>query len=219
MSFLIALELSVLSDNHPFAAMLTTEKPAQKSARNENKISLSNAKLVAPKKLTRSEKIVNSKRKSAYVSRKILHDKNLRTAKLRSRKADKRHVKKLSAEQILHRKLKPLFDAIRHVESHDRHYVTGDEGRSKGCYQISQPYWKDACKFANRRISYHEKVWSQYACERIMIWYWKRYCPDALAVFDFETLARTHNGGPAGARKYSTKKYWRKVRRQLYKNY
>jgi hypothetical protein len=44
-----------------------------------------------------------------------------------------------------------------------------------------------------------------------MLAYWERYCPTALARGDWATLARIHNGGPAGHKKPATLKYWKKV--------
>jgi glutathione peroxidase len=43
----------------------------------------------------------------------------------------------------------------------------------------------------------------------------KRYAPQAWAQGDVETLARVHNGGPAGARKQATLPYADKVRRAM----
>jgi predicted chitinase len=45
----------------------------------------------------------------------------------------------------------------------------------------------------------------------VAVAYWQRWCPDALAEVDAETLARVHNGGPRGMRKSATLAYWRKV--------
>ncbi len=106
-----------------------------------------------------------------------------------------------------------LFDAIRSVESGgvaNSHEAVGDGGRSIGPYQISRAYWKDSgipgswddCR--NRGYS-----------ESVMLAYWQRYCPDALLLPDFETLARIHNGGPTGQLKQSTIQYWQRVRARL----
>jgi hypothetical protein len=50
---------------------------------------------------------------------------------------------------------------------------------------------------------------------RVVLAYWRRYCPEALEALDAEILARIHNGGPRGDRKESTKVFWRKVEREL----
>ena len=106
--------------------------------------------------------------------------------------------------------LGPLFDALREVESGGDPNAVGDGGRSIGPYQIQWAYWKDS----GVPGSYRQVRDRRYA-ERVMIAYWKRYCPDALARADYKTLARIHNGGPAGNRKPATLPYWRKVLKEL----
>jgi len=108
-----------------------------------------------------------------------------------------------------------LFDAIRHVESGGNDKAVGDGGRSRGPYQIGAAYWQDACEHSGSQWDYLNLVWSAPHCEQIMLWYWSRYCPEALANNDWETLARVHNGGPKGASKRATEGYWRKVRQAL----
>ena len=109
--------------------------------------------------------------------------------------------------------LQPLFDAIRHVEtgSHPKPAnAVGDGGRSLGPYQISRRYWQDS-GVPGRYQSVRQ---GNYA-ERVILAYWHRYCPDALARRDYQTLARVHNGGPDGSRQRSTLAYWRKVQARL----
>lgn len=107
--------------------------------------------------------------------------------------------------------VRPLLNAIRQVESGGRTgEIIGDGGRSLGPYQIQRPYWQDSGvpgKYRDvRRPEYAEKV---------MLAYWQRYCPTALARGDWATLARIHNGGPTGHRKSATIKYWRKVEQAM----
>jgi hypothetical protein len=45
--------------------------------------------------------------------------------------------------------------------------------------------------------------------------YLARYAPRALAQGDWQTLARIHNGGPAGARNPATRAYWKRMERYL----
>jgi TfoX/Sxy family transcriptional regulator of competence genes len=53
----------------------------------------------------------------------------------------------------------------------------------------------------------------------IILAYWRRYCPSALARGDVQTLARVHNGGPkwyaTAKRRAATLTYWRKVQVEL----
>ena len=109
--------------------------------------------------------------------------------------------------------LRPLFNAIRHVETGgvaNQRDAVGDKGRSIGPYQISRAYWTDS----GVRGSW-KRCKDQRHAEAAMLAYWKRYCPKALRSGDFETLARVHNGGPAGHRKAATADYWKSVQARL----
>jgi hypothetical protein len=107
-------------------------------------------------------------------------------------------------------KLDPLFNALSAVESGHNDLVIGDNGAAIGRYQIHYDYWRDS----GTPGRYENCTTDAYA--KLVIYnYMKRHCPDALQRFDYETLARTHNGGPAGATKIDTVAYWRKVSRHL----
>ena len=62
--------------------------------------------------------------------------------------------------------------------------------------------------------SYSDVARLDYA-ERVVAAYLQRYAPRALARGDWQTLARVHNGGPAGARNPATRAYWKRVERHL----
>lgn len=107
--------------------------------------------------------------------------------------------------------IRPLLDAIRQVESGGRTgIIIGDQGRSLGPYQIQWAYWKDS-GVAGRYRDVHDPAYA----EKVMLAYWERYCPQALARGDYQTLARIHNGGPTGHRKRATMPYWTKVSGEL----
>ncbi len=108
--------------------------------------------------------------------------------------------------------LSDLLAAMRHVESRGDNRAVGDGGRSRGPYQISLPYWVDG---GGRRSRYWRDVWSPWASRRVILGYWRRYCPAALERGDLQTLARVHNGGPDGARERKTLRYWRRVREAM----
>lgn len=108
-----------------------------------------------------------------------------------------------------------LFKAIRTVESGGNANAVGDGGASRGEYQIQKAYWQDACEYGGVKWDYAKNVKNRAKCEQVMRWYWQRYCKDAYHKRDYETLARVHNGGPAGKRIAATKKYWLKVRKYL----
>jgi hypothetical protein len=110
--------------------------------------------------------------------------------------------------------LNQILDAIRIVETGGRSDAgrgsNGDGGRALGPFQIHVEYWKDTGlpgKYDDcRDLSYSRSV---------VLAYWRRYCPEALAELNAEVLARTHNGGPAGAKRDSTLPFWKKVRLEL----
>lgn len=89
-----------------------------------------------------------------------------------------------------------------------------DNGKARGPFQIWENYWKDATQFSGIGGTYADCTNYAYSA-KVVIAYWKRYAPKALAAEDLETLARVHNGGPAGARKVSTMFYWHEVRKYL----
>lgn len=88
--------------------------------------------------------------------------------------------------------------------------MIGDHGRSRGPLQIQRGYWRDS-RTPGRYLQVHDP---QYAA-RVVVNYWRRHCPTALARGNAEVLARTHNGGPNGPHMSATRKYWLKVRRCL----
>lgn len=110
--------------------------------------------------------------------------------------------------------LPQILDAIRVVETrglpHSGRDSGGDSGRAIGPFQIHLAYWKDA----GLPGKYEDCRDMDYA-RRVVQAYWRRYCPKALAALDAEVLARTHNGGPTGAKRDSTLPFWKKVRREL----
>ena len=105
--------------------------------------------------------------------------------------------------------MEKLLAAIRTVESAGDDRAVGDGGRSRGPYQIGRAYWLDG---GGDPARYAVDVWDADACRPIVLGYWRRYAPAALARGDIETLARIHNGGPKGDRKRATDRYWRRVR-------
>jgi len=107
-----------------------------------------------------------------------------------------------------------VLDAIRVVETrgtpNSGRDSGGDSGRAIGPFQIDYSYWKDA----GLPGKYEDCRDMDYA-RRVVLAYWRRYCPNALAEHDAEILARTHNGGPSGAKRDSTLPFWKKVQKEL----
>jgi len=86
--------------------------------------------------------------------------------------------------------------------------ILGDNGKALGPLQIHRGYHADA------RIGgdYSRCADLDYS-RRVVSAYLQRYAPKAWAAGDVVTLARIHNGGPAGARKAATVNYGAKVQR------
>lgn len=109
--------------------------------------------------------------------------------------------------------LRDLLNAIRHVETGTHQNpveAVGDGGRSLGPYQISRAYWRDSGVPGR-----YEWVRNAAYAERVVLSYWRRHCPSALAKGDWQTLARVHNGGPDGRKTGRTFAYWRRVQEHL----
>ena len=114
---------------------------------------------------------------------------------------------KPSKEQFLH--------ALWQVEASGELYPSdGDNGNAIGPYQIWKVYWLDAVEFSGLGGSYEDCRDIVYA-EQVIHKYMKRHARDAWESGDWETVARIHNGGPNGATKTSTVKYWKKVEEHL----
>ena len=102
-----------------------------------------------------------------------------------------------------------FWRALHLVETSGRHGpILGDNGRSLGPLQISRAYFTDS-----RVGGTYEQVTDLGFARKVVSAYLKRYAPKAWAAGDVVTLARIHNGGPAGARKAATVSYGQKVAR------
>ena len=110
--------------------------------------------------------------------------------------------------------LDAILEAVRAIETggetNGGRDAIGDGGRAIGPYQIHRAYFVDA-GVAGRYDDCRDPDYSR----RVVLAYWTRWCPDALEHGDAEVLARTHNGGPEGARKPGTLVYWLKVEERL----
>ena len=107
-----------------------------------------------------------------------------------------------------------LLDAIRRVETghHPRQGdgARGDWGHARGPFQIHYSYWRDS-----GLPGHYEDCDHLAYSRRVVLAYWRRYCPTALKLRDAQTLARIHNGGPSGPHSPSTMQYWLRVQKAL----
>ncbi len=107
-----------------------------------------------------------------------------------------------------------LFEAVRMVETGghpDPENAVGDGGRSIGPLQISRACWQDAIEHDMALGGRYEDCKNLEYAKRIFWAYLDRWAPND----DFETMARTWNGGPRGPWKAGTDAYWLRVKRQL----
>ena len=105
--------------------------------------------------------------------------------------------------------LAPLFAAIAEVESNNG--LTSDN-----VYQLTNIFVDDVNRISKTESFTYNDVFDREKSERMMEIYWghyvKEYYNALKAPPTWEALARIHNGGPNGATKYATKKYWRRVK-------
>jgi hypothetical protein len=113
-----------------------------------------------------------------------------------------------------------ILRAIRLVECGGRDPCPdGDGGLAIGPYQIHRVYWEDAVAHdpslgPRRGFDYQDCRRREYA-ERVIEAYMRKWVPEAWRAGDAEVIARTHNGGPSGARLRSTAGYWARVQARL----
>ncbi len=101
-----------------------------------------------------------------------------------------------------------LLDAICRVESNGNPRAIGDNGRSKGAYQISRAAWIDA----KVPWDYDKDVWDAEKSRIVAEKYMERYAgKDGTD----EKWARVFNGGPKGNNKPATIPYWKRVKAQM----
>lgn len=87
-----------------------------------------------------------------------------------------------------------LFAAIMAIEGWRGPGTVGSAGEV-GPYQITKAYWQDS-GIDGKHADCESKEYS----EKVMLAYWKRYCPEALRTRDLAVLASVHHWGPKGAR-------------------
>lgn len=104
--------------------------------------------------------------------------------------------------------LNPLFDAIAHVESGNGRY-------SKNVYQLRDIYIDDVNRILGYKMFKYEDKLDVGKSREMMLVYWRWYGSAYEAktnnVVTYSVLARIHNGGPDGWKKYATKRYAKKV--------
>lgn len=104
-----------------------------------------------------------------------------------------------------------FIHAINMVETTGRTgHVIGDNGDALGPFQIHYEYWADTGIHGK-----YEYCTNMDYSVRVINTYLNKYAAKYISNNDFESLARIHHGGPNGANKRYTLKYWYKVRYYL----
>ena len=111
-----------------------------------------------------------------------------------------------------------LLNALRWVESRNRpddQVPDGDDGLAIGPYQIHRVYWIDAKEHDEALGGDYQDCRRRAYAERVIDAYMRRHAATAWRLGRGEHVARVHNGGPEGHRKWATDDYWRRVRARL----
>ena len=109
-----------------------------------------------------------------------------------------------------------FFNALHQVESSGRTgRIVGDHGKALGPLQIHREYFNDAAEYDKSLGNDYSRVTDLAFAKKVVVAYLKRYAPKAVSTNDYKTLARVHNGGPAGYKNPNTVGYWKKVESNL----
>jgi len=104
-----------------------------------------------------------------------------------------------------------FFTALAEFESGTVDNAIGDYGMSLGRYQIGRAYHADALLFSPSIGGVYQDVIKPDYAEKIITAYMLRYLGadvwNNLTDANIQLIARTHNGGPRGASKQSTKEF------------
>lgn len=104
-----------------------------------------------------------------------------------------------------------FLKAMAFVESSNNPTAVNKKENALGLYQIRPDYLKDT------HLGYkHGEMTNPHKAKQVVLAYFKRYEPQAVANKDFETLARLHNAGPGWRRRInSTNQYWQKIKSKI----
>lgn len=108
-----------------------------------------------------------------------------------------------------------LLRAIAKVESSNKVYAIGDNGKALGLYQLHKVYIEDVNRFSTKKYKHTDAFDAKISREIVRQYltkYGKQYEMKEKKKATYEVLARIHNGGPDGYKKTSTISYWKKVK-------
>lgn len=105
-----------------------------------------------------------------------------------------------------------LLAALIAVESGGDCNAIGDNGRSIGCLQITEPCVRDVNRIYGTTFKWPDDCFNWYLSTRICDLYLSHYGGEKATD---HKLARIWNAGPKGHRNPASRAYWRKVKQQL----
>ena len=108
-----------------------------------------------------------------------------------------------------------LMNAMIFVESRNKDSVIGDNGKAIGILQMHKIAVRSVNKILKKNdidleYSYDDRYSRQKTIE--MYWIWRNAKHDSS---NYETIARSWNGGPRGPKKTATIHYWNKVEKEM----
>ena len=109
----------------------------------------------------------------------------------------------------------PLMLAMIQVESNGKDSVIGDNGKAIGILQMHKIAVRSVNKILkkndiDKEYSYDDRYSREKTIEMYWIWRNAKHSHS-----DYETIARSWNGGPRGPKKKATIHYWNKVEKEL----
>lgn len=123
--------------------------------------------------------------------------------------------------KFIHKDTLLFLNALHYVESSSKYgEIIGDNGKSRGPFQIWESYYKDAVEKSQGELNKDYKNVSDVGyARRVVLWYFYRYESEALKNGEWEKLAKLHNLGPNWRKKqYLGEKHWLKVKKHLDEN-
>jgi len=119
-------------------------------------------------------------------------------------------------EESVKKDLDLYFEALGQKESSGNPKARNVKENALGLYQIRPAFWSDGVGQLVKEGLDEAKTWKHEVdafdpekARLVTMGYMKRYIPSRLRALDFIGMARTHNGGPKGAKRRSTDKYGR----------
>ncbi len=109
----------------------------------------------------------------------------------------------------------PLMNAMIQVESRGKDSVIGDNGKAIGILQMHKIAVRSVNKILKKNdidleYSYDDRYSREKTIEMYWIWRNSKHMDS-----DYETIARSWNGGPRGPNKSATLHYWNKVEKEV----